>query len=238
MLTTEKRNALSQILGYEFHNPTHLTTALTHSSFIHESALPSHQSSERLEFLGDSVLSLLATEILMERYSLLPEGQLSKMRSMVVNEEVLAQLARLAGLAGFMFLGRGEQKTIHERDAILADAFEAILGAAYLDGGLAASRQIYQHLLKLSEKDLFGQENLMEFDAKSRLQEFCLKTWQELPSYEAQEIPGGFKVTLKVHGKEVLTTQNISKKKAELYLAKACLAQELHLKIGETTYAS
>lgn len=233
MLTTETRNALAQTLGYAFHNPIPLQAALTHSSYVHEQSLHAQASNERLEFLGDSVLNLLIAEELFARHQTLPEGQLSKLRSHAVNEASLATVARHLGLAQHMFVGRGETKGLEQKDALMADALEAILGAIYLDGGMAAAKASWQKWVSDMQIDWLDPRHLEEIDAKSRLQEFCLKSWQELPSYDAREIRGGFQVTLTVHGRPLLSTQNISKKKAEHWLAQTCLQHQLHLSFAE-----
>ncbi|MBY0515967.1 MAG: ribonuclease III [Bacteriovoracaceae bacterium] len=231
MLTPEKLNALSLALGYKFSNQAPLMTALTHTSFLHEMPSHAYPSSERLEFLGDSVLNLIVAQELYTRHFNLPEGQLSKLRSHAVNEESLASVARHLGLSRYLFLGKGEIKLIEEKDAILADALEAMLGAIYMDAGIETASAAWKRWLLEMKLDLLDPKHLEEFDAKSRLQEFCLKSWQELPTYESKEARPGFHVTLVVHGKPILSTQNISKKKAELWLAKSCLQNQLHLSL-------
>ena len=234
MLKPEKLNALSHKLGHDFRDSTPLMTALTHRSFIHER--PSHvfPTNERMEFLGDAVLALVVAEELFTRHAELPEGQLSKLRSFAVNEDTLATIARHLNLGSFMFLGKGEEK--QEKDTILADGMEAVIAAIYQDGGLVAVKAAWARWQKEMNIDLLDPRNLEDFDAKSRLQEYCMKSWQELPSYEFQEArtPSSlaFQVTLNVHGRPLLSTQNTSKKKAELWLAKTCLQNHLHLTLG------
>ncbi len=235
MLTLEKLNALTQRLGHEFSDTAILMTALTHSSYAHESPTHAHSANERLEFLGDSVLSLIVTEELYARHVTLDEGQLSKLRSFAVNEETLALIARHLGLEDFILLGKGAARG-EAKDAILADALEAILAGIWLDAGLGPVRSAWQRWQREMGLDLLNPRHLEEFDAKSRLQEFCMKAWQELPTYESREthsVRGHcFQVTLRVHGRALLSTQNISKKKAELWLARACLQNQLHLVTG------
>jgi ribonuclease-3 len=233
MLTPEKLNALSQKLGHTFRDQSHLMTALTHRSFKHEHADHLYATNERLEFLGDAVLNLIVAQELFARHASLPEGQLSKLRSFAVNEETLAAMARHLRLADFLFLGRGEEKVAAEKDAILADALEAVLGAIYQDANLAAAQTAFWRWNSEMKQDLLDPRHLDEFDAKSKLQEYCLKTWQELPSYEAKAAQdANFQVTLLVHGRPLLSTQQISKKKAEHWLAKTCLQNQLHLSLG------
>jgi ribonuclease-3 len=236
MLTLEKLNALSQKLGHTFRDSTPLMTALTHRSFIHERPSHVYPTNERMEFLGDAILNLMVAEELFNRHAELPEGQLSKLRSFAVNEDTLASMARHLNLGSFMFLGRGEEKQIEGKDAILADAMEAILAAIYQESDLASVKTAWLRWQEEMGIDLLDPRNLEEFDAKSRLQEYCMKSWQELPSYDFIEArtPSSltFKVTLLVHGRPLLSTQNISKKKAELWLAKTCLQNHLHLTLG------
>ena len=121
-----------QILGYHFSDPELLCRALSHSSYTNETKLV-RESNERLEFLGDSVLSIIVAEYLFKNYSKLPEGELTKLRASLVCEKSLAAFAREIDLGRFLFLGKGEQQNGgRERPSILADAFEAVLAAMYL----------------------------------------------------------------------------------------------------------
>lgn len=236
MLTAETLNALTQKLGHTFRDTAPLLTALTHSSYVHETSSHAHPANERLEFLGDAVLNLVVAEALYSRHPQLSEGQLSKLRSFAVNEETLALIARHLEVASFLWLGKGEARAVASKDAILADALEALLGALWLDGGLEAVRRAWSRWQSELNVDLLDPRHLDEFDAKSRLQEFCMKAWQELPAYESHEARVaeglGFQVTLHVHGRPLLSTRNVSKKKAELWLAKTCLQNQLHLVTG------
>ncbi len=233
MLRAEKLNALTHILGYAFQDQQLLAAALTHRSFHHENP-GTPGPNERLEFLGDAVLQLMITTALYTRHPQLAEGQLSKLRGHAVSEPTLSALARKMGLQDHLLLGKGEARGADARDSVLADALEAVLGAIYLDGGPGAAQAAWQRWESALGVDLLDPRHLEDFDAKSRLQEFCLKTWQELPSYEAQEVreggrPALFRVSLRVHGRPLLSTENPSKRKAELWLARACLDQHLHL---------
>ena len=140
---------LESRLGHKFRNPELLDHALTHSSIVPElraalapSLSASVESNERLEFLGDSVLQLLASEHLLHAFPDWTEGQLSKSRARIVNAHSLQNAARRLGLGDYLKLGRGEEKTGgREKSAILADAFEAVVAAVYLDNGLEAARR-------------------------------------------------------------------------------------------------
>ncbi len=229
MLMDEKINAASRIAGHGFGQPHVLRTALTHSSFLHENPHHDTPSNERLEFLGDAVLQLLVTEELFGLHPDLPEGQLSKLRSHVVNEGSLARLARKAGLQECLLVGKGESQHC-DRDGLLADGLEALLGALYLDGGLPIARAAWQRWH--DGENLYDPRHLDEFDAKSRLQEFSLKSWQSLPVYDTQETrrerEAWFRVTLTLNDIPLLSTEGPSKRKAELWLAQACLRHGLH----------
>lgn len=130
---------LQNQLGYTFKDPTLLINALTHSSYANEASSKGEKSksNERLEFLGDSVLSLVISRYLFEEYPTLPEGELSKIRAQTVCEKTLATFARSIRLGDYILLGHGEtQNRGNERDSILSDAFEALLAAMYLDASL------------------------------------------------------------------------------------------------------
>ncbi|MBI4125494.1 MAG: ribonuclease III, partial [Deltaproteobacteria bacterium] len=124
-------------LGYKFKKPALLKRALTHKSSTNEMKLSPMENNERLEFLGDAVLELVISHLLMENFSDHPEGELSKLRAAIVNEVQLAELARKIDLGDFLFLGKGEDRTGgREKDSLLSDALEAVLGAVYVDRGL------------------------------------------------------------------------------------------------------
>jgi ribonuclease-3 len=132
--------ALESRIGYVFNDKSVLKTALTHSSFANE-AKRRAACNERLEFLGDSVLSLCVSAYLFNEFPDLPEGDLTRLRAAVVSEAPLAEVARTLGIGEFLLLGRGEEVTGgRARASVLADAIEALIGAIYLDAGLEAAR--------------------------------------------------------------------------------------------------
>jgi ribonuclease-3 len=231
MLIAEKINGLSQALGATFANPELLKTALSHRSYLNENPSSQGESNERLEFLGDAVLDLVIAQELYQRYPQLPEGQLSKLRSHAVNEQSLAQLARHLRLEQFLLVGRGESKRLSENDAILADAVEAIVAVIYLEQGLSAVQKLWYKWQLEMQVDFLDEGHLEHFDAKSQLQEYCLKNWRELPKYEFQEKNTKFRVTLVIKSCPLLSTEQVSKKKAELWLAQQCLQHNLHLNL-------
>ena len=161
-----------------------LELALTHRSFAYESGgLPTN---ERLEFLGDSVLGVVVTDALYHRYPDLPEGNLAKLRSAVVSARALAVQARRIGLGEFIRLGRGEETTGgRDKSSILADTFEAILGAVYLDLGIEVSRELILRLLdeQLAEAAELG----AGLDWKTSLQELTAELGIGVPTYAIEE---------------------------------------------------
>lgn len=175
-------SSLQQALQYEFKNPALLQRALTHRSF-------SADNNERLEFLGDSVLSLAISSLLYVRLSAMPEGDLSRVRSNLVKEGTLHQIALKLGLPDLLRLGEGESKSGGKnRPSILADAVEAILGAVYLDAGFAAGEKLVHHLFE--GVDISPQMRAAEKDPKTALQEWLQGRRLHLPEYSVLEITG------------------------------------------------
>jgi ribonuclease-3 len=173
---------LEQRLSYRFTDRRLLENALHHSSFIHEQDRTDLRSNERLEFLGDAVLNLAAGHLLMRRFPEVPEGRLSRMRARLVNESQVAKLARMLELGGFIRLGKGELLSGGpNKRSILADAYEALIGAVYLDGGFdAAFRVLRAHLSPLLENMTTP---ALTFDYKSRLQEAVQASGGKVPEY-------------------------------------------------------
>lgn len=163
---------IEESIGYHFNNSELLLEAITHSSFTNEMKINKRNHYERLEFLGDACLELISSEYLYNRYPETPEGGLSKKRASMVCEQSLAICARNMNLGQFIFFGKGEEKAGgRERDSILADVTEAVLGAIYLDSGLeAAKKYVYDKVLNfLNEEELF-------VDSKTELQELIVHT--------------------------------------------------------------
>lgn len=236
----EKNQRLSQfehLLGYAFTNGELLETSLIHSSFSHEKL--NLISNERLEFLGDSVLQLLVTQKIYQDFPKEEEGILSKLRSSIVNEKTLAELSHYLKLDDFLLVGSGEKKIL--KDSLKANTFEAILGAVYLDGGLSNAELVWKRAVENSQVNLFDLNRLLEFDAKSKLQEFCLMKWKNLPSYLGNSYNVGketfFRVSLSIEGYPLISTFGPSKKKSESLLAEICLKQNLHKMIERGHYA-
>ena len=180
---------LERNIGYHFSNPRLVEQALRHRSFVNEQPETALEDNERLEFLGDAVLSLSISHLLMTYYPELSEGILSKMRASLVNDQSLAERSRTFVLGSFIQLGKGEELTQGRRkDSILAGAFEALLGAIYLDGGLPAAldvvnRFFHQDIKTLPDSDI-GQ------DYKSSLQEYTQAAFKNAPVYDLIEAFG------------------------------------------------
>lgn len=176
---------LERLLSYTFQNKALLRLALTHRS---APLRPGEEHNERLEFLGDAVLSLAISDCLMRRFPEAREGDLSKMRASLVNARVLATKAAEIALGQWLRLGSGEERTGgREKESILAAAYEAVLGAIYLDAGFTpASRLVAQHFAaELEEKS-----RVVLLDYKTRLQEVTQKIFKETPVYTVVETRG------------------------------------------------
>ena len=172
---------LQKRMGYQFRNPEYLRLATTHSSYANETGAHNHHllCNERLEFLGDSVLSLITSDYLYRHFPNLPEGDLTRMRADTVCEEALASYAKEIGLGDFLLLGKGERNSGGaEKPAVIADAFEAILAAIYLDAGaMDGMRAVERFLLPFISKKVtqIAETGGSHIDCKSRLQEFVQK---------------------------------------------------------------
>ncbi|HIP93598.1 MAG TPA: ribonuclease III [Desulfurobacteriaceae bacterium] len=178
---------LEKIIGYTFKNKELLRKALTHPSFSSDYKTDNY---EVLEFLGDSVVGLIVSEKLIEKFPKKREGELSKYRALIVSEQGLARLARKINLGDFLILGKTEIiRGGRERDSNLCDAFEALFGAIYLDSDLDTTRKIF---LKHFEKEIFNilKERKIKQDYKSYLQELTQKYFNDRPTYKIIEERG------------------------------------------------
>jgi ribonuclease-3 len=209
---------VQEAIHYRFGQVKLLELALAHSSWANEQGRPD-MSNERLEFLGDAVLELCVSEEAYRRYPESDEGLLTKLRSRLVKTSTLAGLARRIGLERHLLLGRGEEaQGGRDRDSLLADAFEALLGAVFLDGGFAAARELVGRQFAAHWPDspqLPGGK-----DSKSRLQELTQETCRERPVYTLVESSGPehhkvFEVEVLLPGGERFRAVGPSLKKAE-----------------------
>ena len=212
-------------LGYTFKDKNLLLEALTHSSYTNEMRINKRNHYERLEFLGDAVLELLSSEFLYERFPDIPEGGLSKKRAAMVCEQSLAICARSMNLGDCIFFGKGEEAAGgRNKDSILADVTEAVLGAIYLDGGLERARDyVNRHVLfELKEDELF-------VDSKTILQE-KIQHISEGGSLEYAVIKESgpehakiFTVQVSLDGKPLAEGEGHTKKSAQQEAAKAAI---------------
>ena len=199
-----------------------LTQSLAHRSWCAEH--PEQASNERLEFLGDSVLGLVVTAHLYRTYPEMPEGELAKVRASVVNSASLAEVAAELGVGDAILLGKGEsQSGGREKPSILADAMEALLGAIYLDGGWDAAEAVVMGLLgERIEEAAAGPGGQ---DYKTRLQELCARSFDDLPTYrvsdEGPDHAKHFDAVVEVEGRPRGTGRGRSKKQAEQAAARA-----------------
>jgi ribonuclease III len=240
-LTTKARSTRDQLekrLGYQFTKPQLLERALTHSSAIPElraghaaeapATEPQPRDNEQLEFLGDAVLDMLASEYLIAAFPEWSEGQLSKSRARLVNARSLESAARRLRLGEHFRLGRGEEKTGgRDKPALLADAFEAVIAAVYLDGGLDAAREVLRHVLFEQALEERG-ERIAESDRKSALQEFLQGRGRPPAEYRVAGESGPdhqktFRIDVWVGGERMASGEGTTKKEAEQRAARSAL---------------
>jgi ribonuclease-3 len=234
---------LAERLGYAFQEPELLEHALTHSSAVPELrtargedidfAQSEVQDNERLEFLGDAVLELLTSEYLLKQFPGWTEGQLSKGRARIVNARSLEIGARALCLGEHLRLGRGEEKTGgREKPALLADAFEAVVAAIYLDGGLEPVRKLLSRTVLVQA--LEGGDSIFDSDRKSALQEFLQGRGEQPAEYKLAAESGPdhqktFRVEVWVKGEALASAEASTKKEAEQKAARRALERLLAL---------
>jgi ribonuclease-3 len=231
--TARPSDALEASLGYPFRDRRHLETALTHRSYANEQTEPPDHN-ERLEFLGDAVMSLVVGHLLMEQFPYWSEGELSKARSRLVSEAGLADLAQTFDLGAHLRLGRGEARTGgRAKPSVLADAMEAVAAAIFLDAGFDATQEVLRRWFtdRVASVDV----GLRTRDAKTALQELVQGSHRRTPTYAMVEASGpdhekSFTVVLCVEERPVATGVGRSKKDAEQNAAAAVL---LRMEAGE-----
>ena len=213
-------------IGYTFKNESLLRQALTHTSYANENKQKHIGHNERLEFLGDSVLSITVSEELYRRFPELPEGELTRIRASLVCEKTLFILAKEAGFGDVLFLGKGEDMSGgRNRPSVMSDAFEAVIAAIFLDGGMEnAKRFILPRIEAHLENHLTG----MPRDYKSELQEIVQQNPDERISYVLTNESGPdhsktFTVEVHINSNRVGTGVAPSKKEAEQRAAKEAL---------------
>jgi ribonuclease-3 len=223
---------LEKTIGYTFVNKSLLKTALTHSSFANEQR--SHgkktkcEHNERLEFLGDSVLSLITSEYIYERFKDSPEGYLSKIRASIVCSKSLADLAKKISLGEYLFLGKGEEESGRTNGKILENAFEALLASIYLDSN-GSKETVAKFLLPLVTDEIEeASKNEINRDYKTALQQFVQANGKEKISYVSVDEYGPdhakvFVMEVRINSNVVGKGTGSSKREAEQFAAKeAC----------------
>src|ERR1700722_7819846 len=225
---------LERRLGHKFTRPTLLHDALTHSSAVPEmrasqgDTAKAAVNNERLEFLGDAVLELLTSEYLLDAFPDWTEGQLSKSRARLVNAYSLEAAARRLHVGDHLRLGRGEEKTGgREKQTLLADAFDAVLAAIYLDAGLSAAREVLRQTLVEQALEEAG-ERLAEPNRKSALQQLLQSRGQVPAAYRLVGESGPdhqkiFRIEVWVNGSRVASAEGGTKKEAEQRAARKAL---------------
>ncbi len=174
--------ALERILGFVFHNKMHLLSAVTHRSYLNEHKEAQQDHNERLEFLGDAVLELVVTDFLFNKYTEKPEGELTAIRSALVNTVSLSEASTKLGVNDYLLMSKGESKDVgRARQYILANAFEAFIGALYVDQGYGVAQQFIADQL-FAKTDEIVEKRLWQ-DAKSRFQEMAQEHTNLTPTY-------------------------------------------------------
>ena len=215
------------IADHAFDDRDLLLEAITHRSYANESEGRIRYDNDRLEFLGDSALDLLVADMIFKRFPDLSSGQMTKLRASLVNEVELAQIAGELRLGESLFLGVGEARNGGgSKTSVLADAYEAFLGAVYMDGGLEAARGMVER--DMSERIDAQSRRIGEQDPKSLLQEFCAKRQRSLPVYRTVRRSGPdhdvrFKVECVVDGRLVGVGEDRNIKSAEQRAARMAL---------------
>lgn len=218
-------NDFEKVINYQFKNIDLMETALSHSSYANESKT-TRRSNERLEFLGDSVLSIVVSKYLFNHFSHLPEGELTKIRASLVCEKSLYEFAVQIDLGKYLLLGKGEDSSGgRKRPSILADAFEAVIAAIYLDGGMDCAQDF---ILKFIPTDLDKAKKSSFSDYKTILQEIIQKNPEERVEYILSGSEGPdhnkiFIVDVKLNSNTIGRGRGKSKKQAEQNAAKEAL---------------
>lgn len=223
-VTARLVNEIDGAIGYRFESPGLLMQAFCHTSYLHENPEEGLDDNERLEFLGDSVLDLAVGHMLMELFPAAREGELSKLRASLVSEAGLSGIAWRLGLGRLILLGKGEEAGGgREKPSILADTFEALVGALYLEAGLKRTMDVLRGIFSPLMEEMGS--NGLAADYKSLLQELTQQRLKTLPRYVLLEESGPphartFRVGLSINGMQLSEGKGRSKKEAEQVAAK------------------
>ncbi|MBT3180951.1 MAG: ribonuclease III [Deltaproteobacteria bacterium] len=216
-------------IGYKFKRRAHLKRALMHKSYANEHRLPPTDHNERYEYLGDAVLELSVSHLLMERFPDHPEGELSKLRAAIVNEGQLAEIAESINLGDYLYLGKGEDNTGgREKPSLLSDAFEAVLGAVYLDRGFNKVFKVVSFLYEPIMERAGGVGFVKDY--KTRLQEVSQSRFRTVPRYRLAKTTGPdhcktFEVNLYINDELWGVGRGGNKKSAEQNAAQEALSK-------------
>jgi len=212
------------IFHYDFRNPSLLKEAFTHKSYVNESLDRGMSDNERLEFLGDAVLDMVISDYLFEKMPKAREGELSKIKSTVVSEPTLADVARKINIGKFILLGKGEDLSQgRSKNSLLANTLEAIIAAVYLDGGLSEAKSWIDRAFAETIENILTHQ--VTFDYKTNFQEECQRLFEVLPEYRLARASGpdhskNFEIELWVKDKLLGFGVGKSKKEAEQKAAK------------------
>lgn len=221
----DRLEEFEKVIDYKFNNRDLLFEALSHSSFANESK-HRYRSNERLEFLGDSVLSIVVSDYLFENFTDIPEGELTKTRATLVCEKALYNFGSRINLGSYIMLGKGEEIAGgRERPSIIADAFEAVIAAIYLDGGMEAAKR---HIMRFLPSDVLGAAAEAYDDYKTILQEIIQRNPEERVEYRLVSESGpdhnkSFTVRVMLNSNIIGEGTAHSKKSAEQLAAREAL---------------
>lgn len=216
-----------QTLAYNFNDINLLDNALIHRSFVNENPALSYKDNERLEFLGDAVIGLCISDMVIKKFPEYAEGQLSKLRAYIVNEQSLAVLARKLNIGDYILLGKGEESSGgRTKTSILSNAFEAVMASIYCDSGFEKAYKFLENLFDPLIEE--GTKSLVYKDYKTALQEICQNRYKETPKYTVIREFGPdhdkvFEIGLNVAGMITATGVGKSKKEAEQRAAQKAL---------------
>lgn len=230
-----KLQELQDKIGYKFRDEALIKKALIHRSFGNENWEFKNINNEKLELLGDAVLDLIVTEYLYKNFEIATEGELAKLKSMIVSEPVLASISSEIQLGNYLMLSKGEELTGgRERESILGDVFEAVLGAIYLDSDLATARKVALKYLVYKIEHINENDELIDY--KTILQEYSQRVYKIIPIYEVVNEIGpdhkkSFEIAVSIdNGKTIGKGVGKNKKQAEQLAAReACKVLEIRL---------
>lgn len=209
---------IEEKFGYRFKDESLLLAALTHPSFRYENN-QSQNDNQRLEFLGDAILSFLAADLLYREHSMMDEGMMTRLRSSLTSGKMLADIAEQKSLGDFLLLGHGEEQTGGRRRlSNLADALESFFAAVYLDGGLEAAKQLFESCIAEKLPEFIQSTSYTVQNPKGTLQELTQARWKKQPTYEVLTVEGpphDREFTVQVRLDEIFTCTGKARNKQE-----------------------